>query len=192
MAVLNKWRFWDLFSFARAAKREREILPAVPFASYEAKREFADEFSVLPLTLAQLDELWHLDKRCFVNGEAYSRETLEYLLSEPNNLSYRAVLGNSGTMAGFVISMLERDGTGHITTIGVAPEHRRRGLAYSLLVKAENAYRQRGINTMRLEVRTANPGAQQLYLRAGYTVTQRLPRYYSNGGDGLMMVKSII
>jgi [ribosomal protein S18]-alanine N-acetyltransferase len=191
MAVLNKWRFWDLFSFARAERRKRIDVPFVQPAPLENAREFADEFLIKPLTLAQLDELWHLDKRCFVNGEAYSRETLEYLLGEPNNLSYRAVLP-SGSMAGFVISMHEEDGTGHITTIGVAPEHRRRGLGYSLIVKAENAYRQRGVRLMRLEVRTVNTGAQELYVRAGYSVTQRLPRYYSNGGDGLMMVKSLV
>jgi ribosomal protein S18 acetylase RimI-like enzyme len=44
---------------------------------------------------------------------------------------------------------------------------------------------------VRLEVRSVNVGAQQLYLNLGYTVTQRLPRYYSNGGDGLLMVKSL-
>lgn len=188
MAVLNKWRgFWWFLPFARAERRETVAVPYIPS---ENAQDFADDYTLHPLTLSQLDELWHLDKRCFVNGEAYSRETLEYLLGEPNNLSYRAVLPN-GAMVGFVISMLEKDGTGHITTIGVAPEHRRRGLAHCLLVKTENAFRQRGISTMRLEVRTANTGAQQLYLAAGYAITQRLSRYYANGGDGLMMVKSI-
>ena len=39
----------------------------------------------------------------------------------------------------------------------------------------------------RLEVRSVNTGAQDLYQKLGFAVTQRLPRYYSNGGDGLMM-----
>jgi ribosomal-protein-alanine N-acetyltransferase len=44
---------------------------------------------------------------------------------------------------------------------------------------------------VRLEVRTLNTPAQKLYESLGYTVTQRLPKYYSNGGDGLLMLKSL-
>jgi ribosomal protein S18 acetylase RimI-like enzyme len=40
-------------------------------------------------------------------------------------------------------------------------------------------------------VRATNVPAQKLYLSLGYTVTQRLPKYYSNGGDGLLMVKPL-
>ncbi|MCA1616221.1 MAG: GNAT family N-acetyltransferase [Acidobacteria bacterium] len=85
----------------------------------------------------------------------------------------------------------EPDQTGHITTLGVAPEHRRRRIAEGMLLKVEEAFRRRGLRTARLEVRSVNAGAQQLYRNLGYTVTQRLPRYYSNGGDGLLMVKAL-
>lgn len=190
MAVLDKLRdFWGIFPAGKTTARESFELPAPPIA---VTAEQAAVYNLHPLTLAQLDELWHLDKRCFVNGEAYSRDTLEFLLGEPNNLSYRAVLPHSGAMTGFVISMLEPDGTGHITTIGVAPEHRRRGLAQRLLNKAEYAFRQRGVTLLKLEVRTVNTGAQALYKNAGYSIGQRLNKYYSNGGDGLLMIKSLI
>ena len=33
--------------------------------------------------------------------------------------------------------------------------------------------------------------AQKLYASLGYSVTQRLPKYYSNGGDGLLLVKPL-
>ncbi|MEP6923145.1 MAG: GNAT family N-acetyltransferase [Pyrinomonadaceae bacterium] len=194
MAVLDKLRdFWDFFPFVRATKQHEPLMvPYVPPAPPAALLlESAELYELHPLTLSHLDELWQLDKRCFVNGEAYSRATLQYLLGEPNGLSYRIVL-SSGAMVGFIITMLETDGTGHITTIGVAPEHRRQGLAYRLLQKAENAYLQRNVRLMRLEVRTANTGAQQLYACAGYAVMQRLARYYANGGDGLLMIKSLI
>ena len=45
---------------------------------------------------------------------------------------------------------------------------------------------------VRLEVRSINDGAQALYRNLGYAVTQRLPRYYSNGGDGLLMIKALL
>jgi ribosomal-protein-alanine acetyltransferase len=148
-------------------------------------------YDVRPLTVAQLDECWRLDQRCFVDGEAYSRETFEYLLTSPESVSYRAVT-TDGMMVGFIVGIVEPDATGHITTLGVAPEHRRRGVANRMLVKVEEGFRRRGVRIARLEVRSVNTGAQELYDKLGFSVTQRLPRYYSNGGDGLLMIKSIV
>ena len=190
MADINKQReWWNFFGLVKpTVERKRRVARFVP---QTVENVAATTFTLHPLTLAQLDELWRLDQRCFVNGEAYTRHTLEYLLSAANNLSYRAVAPN-GTMLGFIISMHEADGTGHITTIGVAPEQRRRGIGEKLLEKCENAFHRREVRLMRLEVRTVNTAAQKLYIRAGYAVVQRLPRYYANGGDGLMMVKSLV
>ena len=52
-------------------------------------------------------------------------------------------------------------------------------------------FHRRNVRIVRLEVRANNTSAQKLYLSLGYSVTQRLPKYYSNGGDGLLMVKSL-
>lgn len=147
-------------------------------------------YDVRPLTVTQLDECWRLDQRCFVDGEAYSRDTFEYLLTAPESVSYRAVT-HGGQMVGFIIGLVEPDHTGHITTVGVAPEHRRRRIAHRLMDKVEDGFRRRDVRMVRLEVRSINTGAQALYRNLGYIVTQRLPRYYSNGGDGLLMVKSL-
>jgi len=147
-------------------------------------------YDLRPLTISQIDECWRLDQRCFVDGEAYSRDTFEYLLTAPESVSYRVVTQNSA-MAGFVVGLLEPDHTGHITTIGIAPEHRRRRLASCLMERIEDGFRRRDVRIVRLEVRGSNVSAQKLYLSLGYSVTQRLPKYYSNGGDGLLMIKPI-
>ena len=147
-------------------------------------------YDIRPLTVAQLDECWRLDLRCFVDGEAYSRETFEYLLTSPESVSYRAVT-TDGAMVGFIVGLVEPDRTGHVTTLGVAPEHRRRHIAHRMLEKAEHGFRRRDVRTLRLEVRSINTAAQRLYAGLGFVVAQRLPRYYSNGGDGLLMVKSL-
>jgi ribosomal-protein-alanine N-acetyltransferase len=149
-----------------------------------------ERYDIRPLTISQLDECWRLDQRCFVDGEAYSRDTFEYLLTSPESVAYRAVTPD-GLMVGFIVGLVEPQNTGHITTLGVAPEHRRRGIAAQMLIKVEENFRRRHVRTIRLEVRSVNSGAQNLYRNLGYTVTQRLPRYYSNGGDGLLMIKSI-
>jgi ribosomal-protein-alanine N-acetyltransferase len=61
-----------------------------------------------------------------------------------------------------------------------------------MLLKVEDGFRRRNVRILRLEVRSVNMGAQDLYVQLGYAVTQRLPRYYSNGGDGLLMIKSLV
>jgi ribosomal-protein-alanine N-acetyltransferase len=147
-------------------------------------------YDLRPLTISQLDECWRLDQRCFIDGEAYSRETFEYLLTAPESVSYRAVTAG-GIMVGFVIGLIEPDHTGHVTTVGVAPEHRRRSLAKRLMNQVEEGFRRRDVRLVRLEVRAVNVAAQKLYQNLGYTITQKLPKYYSNGGDGLLMVKSL-
>ena len=190
MAVLKKIRS-RLFSSSAAAEGAGEggHAEGQRAASRTSLAEAA--YDVRPLTVAQLDECWRLDQRCFIDGEAYSRETFEYLLTSPDSVSYRAVTPD-GAMVGFIVGLVEPDATGHITTLGVAPEHRRRRVAERMLTKVEEAFRRRGLRTARLEVRSVNAGAQDLYRKLGYAVTQRLPRYYSNGGDGLLMIKSLV
>jgi ribosomal-protein-alanine acetyltransferase len=191
MAVLKKLRS-RLFSSSMEGERNASA------DDERARRQTAGEVSanlqprydIRPLMLAQLEEVWRLDQRCFIDGEAYSRDTFEYLLTSSEALAYRAVMPD-GTMVGFIVGLIEPDHTGHITTLGVAPEHRRRGIAQRMMHKAEEGFRRRDVHLVRLEVRSINHGAQQLYQNLGYTVTQRLPRYYSNGGDGLLMIKSL-
>ncbi len=181
MAVLKKFR-------SRWWSPPPNEFPVEPGRSVPAA--VGTRYDIRPLTVSHLDECWRLDQRCFVDGEAYSRETFEYLLTAPESISFRAAT-SSGSMAGFVIGLIEPDHTGHITTVGVAPEHRRRHLAKRLMAEVEKGFRQRNVRLVRLEVRSLNIPAQKLYQRLGYAVTQRLPKYYSNGGDGLLMLKSL-
>lgn len=146
--------------------------------------------TLCPLTLMDLNELWLLDLRVFTDGEAYERDTFRHLLSNPHGVA-RQVRSAEGKMIAFAIGVIEDDGVGHITTIGVSPELRRRGLAKIMLLSIEQGFALRGVTTVRLEVRTDNVGARQLYEQIGYTITQRMRRYYSTGDDGYLMVKAI-
>ncbi len=156
------------------------IIPALPTT-----------YAIRPLTDKYLREVLELNLRCFKAGENYTKHTFSYLFNEPNSLSYRIVTPNQ-TIVGFIFVMVNtEEGTGHITTIGIAPEHRRRGLAIRLLQHAEDALRKRDIGILMLEVRVSNNAAQNLYLSYGYAVVQKLIKYYTNGEDGFLMVKSL-
>jgi ribosomal protein S18 acetylase RimI-like enzyme len=183
MAVLKKFRsrWWSQADVPLRHGEEREAVTP----------SWGMRYDIRPLTISQLDECWRLDQRCFIDGEAYSRETFDYLLTAPEAVSYRAVT-SGGVMVGFVIGLVEPDHTGHVTTVGVSPEHRRRSLAKRLMAQVEDGFRKRNVRLVRLEVRALNTPAQKLYENLGYSITQRLPKYYSNGGDGLLMLKSLV
>ena len=176
MAVLQTIRKF----FVPLETNESEIVVPAPPTEYEVR----------PLTDKNLSEVLRLNVRCFRNGENYTKHTFNYLLGEPRNLSYRITTA-AGEMAGFVFVLVNEDGSAHLTTIGVAPEHRRRQLAKQLLTHAEHALRTRKILTIVLEVRVSNTSAQGLYRDAGYTVVQRLAKYYNNGEDCYLMMKSL-
>ena len=95
-------------------------------------------------------------------------------------------------VAGFVCVLVGDDGAAHITTIGIAPEHRRRRLAEKLLAHLEKLLKAKGVGAIVLEVRVSNTAAQNLYKRRGFSIVQRITRYYNNGEDGFLMMKSLI
>ena len=147
-------------------------------------------YSIHPLTLDHLDEVLRLNLRCFRNGENYTKHTFAYLLEEPRTIGYRAVSAES-EMVGFAFVMINDNGAAHLTTIGVAPEHRRRRIAERLLQHLERNLAGKGIETIVLEVRVGNTAAQDLYRRCEFSVVQRIANYYNNGEDCFLMMKAV-
>jgi ribosomal-protein-alanine acetyltransferase len=149
-----------------------------------------DKSVVKVMSHIDLNECWRLDQRCFSDGEAYDRETIRYLLSHTQSVCFK-VVSPADEMAAFVIGMVEPDGTGHVVALGVGPEFRRRGHGRRLMDAVERGFFERGVSTVRLEVRTSNEPAQKLYFDMGYKIVRRMPRYYTNGDDGYLMVRNI-
>lgn len=145
---------------------------------------------VLEMGQGDLNDCWRLDQQCFSDGEAYDRETIRYLLSHTQSVCFK-VLTAADEMIAFVVGMVELDGTGHVVALGVSPRHRRLGHARRLMSAVESGFLDRGVSTIRLEVRTTNTAAQQLYLNLGFKIVRRMPRYYTSGDDGYLMVKSL-
>lgn len=157
----------------------------------ESMMAAASQSVVMPMGHGDLNECWRLDQRCFSDGEAYDRETIRYLLSHAQSVCHK-VISTSDQMIAFVVGMIEPDSTGHVVALGVAPEHRRFGHGRRLMHEVEQGFLRRGISTIRLEVRTSNIAAQRLYLNLGYKIVRRMPRYYTSGDDGFLMVKNLV
>jgi ribosomal-protein-alanine N-acetyltransferase len=76
----------------------------------------------------------------------------------------------------------------HVTTIGVSPNLRGKGLGELLFVALIDEAIRRKVTWVTLEVRVTNLSAQALYRKYGFSVQGRRPRYYSdNNEDAFIM-----
>ena len=79
-------------------------------------------------------------------------------------------------------------GEAHIATIAVHPDYRGQGIARKLIAAALKDAIQKESYEATLEVRAQNFIAQKLYLRFGFQIVGRRPRYYrDNNEDALIM-----
>jgi len=77
----------------------------------------------------------------------------------------------------------------HVLKVATRPGFRRQGLACLLMENAETYVSGEGGETVTLEVRRSNAGAQELYSTMGYTIVGARIGYYADGEDGLVMTK---
>lgn len=78
----------------------------------------------------------------------------------------------------------------HLSTLAVHPERRRRGIGRRLLVEAMLQAASQGADMMTLEVRSSNEEARRLYIRHGFEIVGRRPRYYKdNHEDAVLMTR---
>jgi [ribosomal protein S18]-alanine N-acetyltransferase len=76
----------------------------------------------------------------------------------------------------------------HIATIAVHPDYRRRGIGEQVLLHALLAVQDEGARRAFLEVRAGNAAAQAMYLKYGFIVDGRRPKYYrDNDEDAILM-----
>lgn len=109
-------------------------------------------------------------------AELAQRETRAYYVALVEGL----VVGYTGCM---IVA-----GEGHITTVGVAPEWHRRGVATRLLLALAHEARSRSTDALTLEVRITNSGAQKLYQEFGFVPAGIRKNYYAEvNEDGLVM-----
>lgn len=72
--------------------------------------------------------------------------------------------GCCGTIQG----IRDRSGMGAVQNLGIAPDHRGRGLGSCLLLKALEGFQRAGLRRAFLEVTAQNEGAIRLYRRLGF------------------------
>ena len=76
---------------------------------------------------------------------------------------------------------------GHVVSVAVLPEHRRKGIGEALVSQAMAGMRKYNAKQCFLEVRVTNQEAISLYKQLGVEVTRTIHGYYADGEDAFVM-----
>jgi len=142
-------------------------------------------------TTDNLETLYSIERECFTL-EAFTKEQLMYLLENSKSISLIAQIDNE--IAGFIIGLIYDHGTirtGQVYTIDVAIKHRRKGVGLELLKGLEQRFVENGVEICYLEARRENVAALELYRKHGYTEVDVLESFYSEGVDGVRLMKKL-
>jgi ribosomal-protein-alanine N-acetyltransferase len=80
---------------------------------------------------------------------------------------------------------------GHVVSIAVLPQGRRKGVAQQLMTKAMEGMRYYKAKLCYLEVRVTNEPGVALYKKLGFEVSRTIHGYYSDGEDAYVMSKKL-
>ena len=143
--------------------------------------------AIVPARCDDLEAIVALETRSFAPHDRFARATWRHLLGPAARRgSSLTLVARKGKAVVGTVNGLLRAGSHvlRIYSLAVDPSQRGRGLGGRLIL-ALVAAAPRRCTTVSLEVRYDNSGARMLYERLGFTVHERLPGYYPDGGAGI-------
>ncbi|MCG2867085.1 MAG: ribosomal protein S18-alanine N-acetyltransferase [Vulcanisaeta sp.] len=133
-----------------------------------------------------MDTIVDLERAIFRPSEQYTLGFINWLCRNCTKYSYIAFMGDKPV--GYIISCIEGFSRGHVISVGVLGEYRRRGIGSELMRRSICSMVNDGADYVILEVRVSNTPAITLYRKLGFEVRDLLRAYYSDGEDGYLMI----
>ena len=128
-----------------------------------------------------------IEEECFP-GEPW---TFKMLASSFESETFFGVIAeDDGEIAGYGGITVAAD-TADIGNVAVTEPYRRSGVATAVLDKLVSIAAEKGAEKVFLEVRVSNSPAMSLYLKSGFKGAYARTRYYPDGEDCLVMVRTV-
>jgi ribosomal-protein-alanine N-acetyltransferase len=143
------------------------------------------------LGLTDLRDIEEIERRSYPTP--WSRSMFAGELAKPSSICLGAfdVDGEDGRLCGYLIVSRYVDAW-HVMNVAVSPDHRRHGIAQTLLSHLFELTADDGRRGYTLEVRVSNEGAIALYERLGFRSSGIRRGYYTdNREDALIMWRDL-
>jgi ribosomal protein S18 acetylase RimI-like enzyme len=141
---------------------------------------------VLPSDRAFLAELAH---GAFGDFDPRAREHTLQSVATAGAVTLVALRGDRPV--GFAVLEFRR-GDAALQAIAVERAERGRGIGGRLMHAVEHAARKQGAAMLRLCTAQANVEALALFMKHGFRIERRMPRFYPNGQDACMLARSVL
>ncbi|WP_435344604.1 ribosomal protein S18-alanine N-acetyltransferase [Haloarchaeobius sp. HRN-SO-5] len=148
----------------------------------------ADDLTIRQAEQADLLAVFRIEKAVF--QQPWPFDAFQRFLGEPGFL----VATEDGKVTGYVVAdCIPNHGRplGHVKDLAVHEKCRGRGIGSRLLARAIATLTSMNATSVKLEVRESNEPALSLYRDFGFEALRRVPRYYDDGEDALVMVRDL-
>jgi len=129
---------------------------------------------IRPFSLSDLNSILQIESRSFPKSPYDWTTFLHLHMLHPDTfLVYSTTDRDGEEILGYIIFSQD----GHVISIAVHPQHRRKGIGARLLRRVMDAPH---FQKVWAEVRRSNIGAQAFYSRMGFQMVGFVPNYYGN------------
>lgn len=143
----------------------------------------ADALEIATATAADVDAIHQIELASF--PAPWRREFFTSEISADGR--FNLVAKRNGVVVGYLFAMWIFDEM-HVNKIAVAESARRQGIAEELMQRCFAFARAHDVETIALEVRLSNTGAQDFYKHLDFKSSYLRPRYYPDGEAAVVMV----
>jgi len=164
------------------------------------------DFLIEKMRPADLDRILEIEYACF-RKDAYDRKLFAeyartcgnyFLVARRRTLSAGAGQERAGPLpaqsgheiCGYILTCPSRGGA-ELVSVAVDPAVRRAGAATALMNSTLRRLVARGLSRLTLTVRVTNRKAIRFYGKHGFKKVRLAARYYEDGQDGWVMVKTL-
>ncbi|MHA1668858.1 MAG: GNAT family N-acetyltransferase [Candidatus Heimdallarchaeaceae archaeon] len=150
------------------------------------------KFIVRQAELGDINDIIKINRLCL--PENYSFDFFYRILTE---FGFACVIGEvEGVVAGYLLSRVERPfpsfigmnpAKGHIISIAVLPQHRRKGLGLEIMRYGMKKLIEKNVSSIYLEVRVSNIAAIEMYKKLGFYIKREHKNYYRDGESAFVM-----
>ena len=159
--------------------------------------EYLETFQVRRFTPRDLSPVMEINRRCLPENytpnfflDVYQNCPESFIVAETNE----GIIGYSMCRIEFGFSEFNRfkmRKKGHLVSIAVINEYRRRKIGQQLLTHALKGLIFRRIPECYLEVRKSNLSGIELYKKIGFIISRQISAYYHDGADAYVMATQL-